>query len=222
METPSRRARTSTGTVVLVALSTVLLAAIIGTGVYTVRLANMRSVPTTLADVAIQAQEAALEEDPENVALYLGLADLYYSAKAYDRALDALETLERSDPAPAADLLALSAYGKGKIAYATGDVDAALGAYARSLEITETPEARLAAGALHLELRDHEPAIENLERYVRLVPSNGAALVQLAQAYEGTGDQDAALQAYQRAGALLKDDPEIMAALARLKGNSDD
>lgn len=209
---PARPSRLLTAVAVLLVLAT------LGAGFYTYRLAKLRTVPQTLADVSIRAQQEAIKKDPKNVALYLGLADLYYSAKAYDQALAALNTLEKSKPAPDPMLLALSAYGKGKIAYATGDKEKALTEYQGSLEITETAEANLALGSLYLERKEYESAITNLSRYSELMPSDGEAIVQLAKAYEGAGKTAEALQAYERAATYLKDDKEIMAAIARLKG----
>ena len=92
------------------------------------------------------------------------------------------------------------------------------GAFYTRTEITETPDALYALGTLQLQKKQYKDAITRLERYVVIQVGEGDGLIQLAKAYEGAGDPAAALKTYETARTYLADDPEVNAAIARLKG----
>lgn len=203
---------------ILAVVALMVLVATVAVGYFIFQQTKLQDIPQTLADVNILNIQHAIDANPKQVGLYLDLAGAYYDIGRYDAALKAFDTLESSDPKPDATLLALSVYGRGKIAAKRGDSSTALGEYVRSLEITETPDARYALGALYVQRKQYKEAITSLERYVVLQPGEGDGLIQLAKAYEGAGDPADALKTYESARTYLLDDPEVNAAIARLKG----
>lgn len=212
------RPRRSRVNLILGTVACLILAAILVAGYSVVQETKLQDVPQTLADVNIMSIRRAIEANPAQLGLYLDLAGAYYDVGRYDDALATLQKLESSNPKLDPQILALSVYGRGKIAAKTGDNGTALGDYTKSLEITETPDARYALGTLYVQRRQFKEAVEQLERYVALQPGEGDGLIQLARAYEGAGDPTSALKTYETATTFLADDPELEAAIARLKG----
>jgi tetratricopeptide (TPR) repeat protein len=212
------RPRRSRMNLILTAVALVVLVGTIAVGYFIFQATKLQDVPQTLADVNILNIQQAIAANPKQVGLYLDLAGAYYDIGRYDAALKALDTLESSSPKPDAKVLALSVFGRGKIAEKRGDKGTALREYVRSLEITETPDARYALGALYMQRKQYKEAITELERYVVLQPGEGDGLILLAKAYEGAGDPKSALTTYETARTFLTDDPEVNAAIKRLKG----
>ena len=203
---------------ILAVAAVIVLIATVAAGYFVFQQSKLQDIPQTLADVSILNIQHAIDANPKQLDLYLDLAGAYYDIGRYDAALTALDTLEGSNPKPDAQTLALSVYGRGKIAEKRGDSATALKEYARSLEITETPDALYALGTLQLQKKQYKDAITRLERYVVIQVGEGDGLIQLAKAYEGAGDPAAALKTYETARTYLADDPEVNAAIARLKG----
>jgi tetratricopeptide (TPR) repeat protein len=113
--------------------------------------------------------------------------------------------------------LASSLYARGKIAERQGDQDTALSDYLKSLDVTETLDARYALGALYLSRKQYNDAITSLQRYVAAQPDQAAVLTQLAAAYEGAGDTSKALETYQKSYEF-DPTPATLANINRLKG----
>ena len=213
---PYERPRRSSLNLILVA---VLLLLLIVTGVaafFVVTTSQTAKQPQTLADVQIQQLQQQIKTSPKDQTLYLELAASYYKTKAYDKALQAISDLQRMNPT--GTVLAESIYAQARITEVRGNSDAAISGYLKSIDVTETAEARWALGTLYLSNKKYDDAVKNLQRYLVLVPTDVGGFVKIGAAYEGTGDRVKALAAYKKANSYVPNEPATLAAIKRLEG----
>ncbi len=214
-ETPRRGSPVS---LILASIIVLLLVAIGVGGFFILRTTRSAEVPQTMADSRIREVRAQIKKTPNVGGLYLVLANEYFKTKAYDQALQSLTDLQSINPTGA--ILAESLYAQGKIAEVRGNKDAAIATYLKSLEVTETVDVRWALGTLYLRDKRYDGAVENLERYVIAQSNDADGYAALGAAYEGLGDREKALAAYNKADALIPNTPGILAAIKRLKGQN--
>jgi tetratricopeptide (TPR) repeat protein len=200
---------------VLVLVSLLLLVAIGVTGYLALQESQQQSIPQTMTDVQVQSFQDQLKKTPDDPSLYLGLAASYFAIKQYDDALGALDQMQSINPTGTA--LASGLYARGRIAERQGNQDSALSYYLKSLDVTETLDARYALGVLYLGRKQYNDAITSLQRYVAAQPDQAAVLRQLAAAFEGAGDTSRALETYQKAYEF-DPTPATLADINRLKG----
>lgn len=201
----------------ILVLAAVVLLAGIAVGVYFVlQAAKPGQQPQTMEDAQIQQIQAAIKQNPKAQGLYLQLAAGYFKVKDYDKANQALATLQSTNPT--GTVLAESVYAQAKIAEMRGDSQTALTGYQRSLGITATPEATWALGSLCMDRKQYPDAVKNLEKYTSLMPTDADGYVKLGTAYEAAGDKTKALAAYKRATSFVPNNAAALAAINRLKG----
>jgi tetratricopeptide (TPR) repeat protein len=193
----------------------VLIGAIAVTGYLIFNRSQAQNIPQTMTEVQILAIKDQLKKTPNDASLYLGLASAYYGVKQYDDATDALDKLQSINPT--GTMLASLMYARGKIAEQKGDQEAALQDYQKSIDVTDTLDARYALGVLYLNRKQFADSVKNLERFVAAQPDDASVLRQLAAAYEGAGDKTNALKTYEKA-YKYDPTPETLAEIKRLKG----
>jgi arylsulfatase A-like enzyme/Tfp pilus assembly protein PilF len=164
---------------------------------------------------AAQSYEAALERAPEHPEALRGLAEL--AAERGDAAA-ARAWLDRAlarDPEDAAALLQL-----GLLQARQGQAEAALPLFARSVELQDTAEARLALGASLARLGRPAEALMHFERAVAAGARTTAALNGLGFARLETGDRAGALEALRASLALEARQPGVAQAVRDLSGGT--
>jgi tetratricopeptide (TPR) repeat protein len=201
----------------VLAVTALLLLGGILVGAFFVVQAAKPQAPQTMEEAQIQQLQAQLKKSPRNSGLYLSLAASYYKVKAYDKALEALGSLQSINPT--GTVLAESVYAQAKIAEVRGDRNAAMTGYAKSLAVTETAEATWALGLLQLSGKQYPQAVRSLTRYSVIMPNDADVYVRLGAAYEGSGDRVKALASYEKAKSFVPDNAVALAAITRLKGH---
>ena len=210
------RPRRSPLNLILAGALVVILIGIVVAGFFVVQVASTAHQPQTMTDVQNQQIQAQIAKTPNDGTLYLELASNYFKVKAYDKALQALTSLQGTNPT--GTILAESIYAQARITEVRGNRDAALSGYLKSLDVTDTAEARWALGTLYLSTTKYDDAAKNLERYLVLVPGDASGYEKLGAAYEGAGDPAKALAAYQKANSYVPNQPAILADIKRLEG----
>lgn len=210
------RARRSPVNLILAGVLVLLVVAIGVAVFFVVEATQTQQQPRTMGDAQIQALQQQIQKNPRDGGLYLLLAAGYFRAKAYDKALKTLSDLQSTNPT--GTILAESIYAQARIAQVRGDNNAAISGYQKSLKVSETADARWALGTLYLSLKQYKGATENLERYLALMPRDADGYAKLGAAYEGLGNRPKALEAYTQANTFVPDNPVILAAIKRLKG----
>ncbi len=210
--------RSSTKVLVMAVLAMTLVVLSLGVLVVAVRLRGSEAAPPPATpEAALQELRAAVEEHPEDPAAWTALGLKAVEAgrtsealRAFERALDLdernwvaafqLGVLQRGeDPARAAELLERAAKLAPRLSKAGPLV---------------------ALGELRLEQGDAEAARDAFQRAIADVPYLLDAHLGLARALETLGDERGALKAYERAARFDPTNPEIRAAIERLRGET--
>lgn len=174
---------------------------------------------------AIQEVQAALRLEEDNVQAYVKLALLQQSAKKFDDAIQSLEKAQQYAP-QATQLLLLVAGAYTHAAAESHDAakaEKALQAYQRVLQRDEryAPSVHFGMGKIYLvALRQPEPAIGHLEKAAESTTNVAEAHRLLIQAYYDTQRYEQAWQSLRRAQDLGFDFPDLLAALQKVKRQS--
>jgi tetratricopeptide (TPR) repeat protein len=200
----------------LVIISLLVVIAVLVVGFFLLKEVTGEQAPRTAAERAIADYAAQIEADPGNALLYLHLADAYYGAKEYDKALDTLDQVRSMEST--GTILAQVLYGTGRIEEARGDNEAAIAAYLDSLKVKELAETRYALARIYHLNEQYGDAVEQYRTYLETMPTDASGWRGLGDALEKQGDKEAALEAYRQAATFLPDDDEISSAISRLEG----
>lgn len=167
------------------------------------------------ATLAAQSYEAALQRAPEHPEALRGLAELAAERGDGAAAQGWLARALARDPDDAAALLQL-----GLLHARQGRADAALPLFARSVELQDTTEARLALGASLARLGRPAEALVHFEHAVAAGARTTAALNGLGFARLETGDRAGARAALRASLALDGHQPGVAQAVRELSGGT--
>lgn len=174
---------------------------------------------------AIQEVQAALRLEEDNVQAYVKLALLQQNAKKFDDAIQSFEKAQKYAP-QSTQLMLLGAGAYTHAAAESHDAakaEKALQAYQRVLQRDEryAPAVHFGMGKVYLvALRQPETAIGHLEKAAESTTNVAEAHRLLIQAYYDTGRYDQAWQSLRRAQDLGFDFPDLLAALQKVKRQS--
>lgn len=170
----------------------------------------------TGAEIAIRQAQEKVTAQPQNIDARLQLADVYFSYEYYEEAGQTLDEA-RSSFEPTGVAGAYLETAAGRVAQAQGDISGAVEHLNTSIEFEPTFDALYRLGEIRLEQGDRDSAIENWAQALEVKPEAGGLHVDLAKLYEERGDATSALRHWQEAARFMPDDPEIQAALERLR-----
>jgi tetratricopeptide (TPR) repeat protein len=174
---------------------------------------------------AIQEVQAALRLEEDNVQAYVKLALLQQSAKKFDDAIQSLEKAQQYAPQETQLMLLVAGVYTHAAAESHDAVKAekALQAYQRVLQRDErfAPAIHFGMGKVYLvALRQPEAAIGHLEKAAESTTNVAEAHQLLIQAYYDTQRYEEAWQSLRRAQDLGFDFPHLLAALQKVKRQS--
>jgi tetratricopeptide (TPR) repeat protein len=143
--------------------------------------------------------------DPEKAAQLRTQAIAYAQAQKLPEAAEALVQAIRHDPSVGQAYKFLSI-----IWTELGENDKALEAMtSHSKLVPQDFQGHVNRGALNIKMGHYEAAIADYEKAVAAAPGNPKPLIWLANAYDGAGKLESALEVYDRAVLLSPDDVEI-------------
>jgi tetratricopeptide (TPR) repeat protein len=165
-------------------------------------------------DAALEAFNTVLERDPENVMAFYGVGDVHYvrddcvpAVYAYQSALE-LEPPEIQLINPAAPL---ANYKIGNCMMRVGIYTAAVASFNRAEELGFEPENFLYDRALALTyMGDLDPALDDLNALIALVPDHGNAYVLRFRIFTTIGDNERGLDDLNRAIELYPQNAEAL------------
>lgn len=183
--------RPAVATLLTVALATTLMGASCREETPAMKKANLGRAFTERGahDRAIKTLQEAVKLDPELVMSYELLGQALEAAGRYDEALDAYRETVRREPTrdtayASLGCLLLSAEG------AVPDAEAALN---RAIGLNQAfPRAQACLGAIYLDQRQFDKAVEMSQAAVTMDPQNVQAHLNLGIAYAETGDVERA------------------------------
>lgn len=217
-ERPERGVPDKMGRILLMIFAVLLVAAgVVGWIVFSEL--RQGDVPQTMSGAEIAAIEKQMEAEPDNLVLYMRLAEVYFGAKEYDEAIAALEEIRSRETTGYMEAQAL--YGLARIAEAQDDGDTAEDYYLASIKEQELESTRYDLGRFYVQSDQIDKGIEQWERYVELNATDGGAMRDLARVYEEEGDLERALELYEQAFVFIPDDTDVQAAIERLGAGSE-
>jgi tetratricopeptide (TPR) repeat protein len=174
---------------------------------------------------AIQEVQTALRLEEDNMQAYVKLALLQQSAKKFDDAIRSFEKAQQYAPQEMQlMLLVASAYTHAAAeGHNAAQAEKALQMYQQVLQRGEryAPAAHFGMGKVYLvALRQPESAIEHLEKAAESTTNVAEAHRLLIQAYYDTRRYEQAWQRLRRAQDLGFDFPDLLAALQKVKQQS--
>src|SRR5262252_3557605 len=174
---------------------------------------------------AIQEMQAALRLEEDNVEAYVKLASLQQSAKKFDDAIRSFEKALQYAPQEMQLMLLLAgAYTHAAVeSHDAAQAEKAIQAYQQVLQRDEryAPAVHFGMGRVYLvALRQPEVAIGHLEKAAESTTNVAEAHRLLIQAYYDTQRYEQAWQSLRRAQDLGFDFPDLLAALQKVKQQS--
>ena len=174
---------------------------------------------------AIQEVQAALRLEEDNMQAYIRLGLLQQNAKQFDEAIRTLEKAQQYAPQEAqVALLMASAYTHAAIdGKQAAQTEKALQAFQRVLQLDEryAPSVHFGMGRLYLlALKQPETALGHLEKAAQATTNVAEVHRLLIQTYYDTRRYEQAWQSLRRAQALGFDFPQLLAALHKVKQQS--
>jgi len=174
---------------------------------------------------AIQEVQAALRLEEDNMQAYIRLGLLQQNAKQFDEALRTLEKAQHYAPQEAqVVLLVASAYTHAAVeSKNAAQAEKALQAYQRVLQLDGryAPSAHFGMGKIYLlALRKPDTALGHLEKAAEATTHVAEVHRLLIQAYYDTRRYEQAWQSLRRAQNLGFDFPQLLAALQKVKQQS--
>ena len=171
---------------------------------------SMELIRTQHFDQAARVAREGLLMDPDNPRLHGVLAQALGNLGVYDEALEAAETMQRlQDDLPWSYSLA------GRIHLARGDLEQALNAFTRVIELSPRDVQTLNILAnIYSRLERHEEAIAHLEAVLDSDEGSWGVHVALGQSYALSEQWEQARQAFQRALDLNPYSPVVLYDIA--------
>lgn len=174
---------------------------------------------------AIQEVQAALRLEEDNIQAYIRLGLLQQNAKQFDEAMRTLEKAQKYAPQEAqVTLLLASAYTRAAVeGKQAAQAEKALQAFQRVLQLDEryAPSVHFGMGRLYLlAFKQPETALGHLEKAAQATTNVAEVHRLLIQAYYDTRRYEQAWQSLRRAQGLGFDFPELLAALHKVKRQS--
>ena len=174
---------------------------------------------------AIQEVQAALRLEEDNLQAYIRLGLLQQSAKQFDEAIRTLEKAQQYAPQEVqVTLLMASAYTHAAVeGKQAAQAEKALQTFQRVLQLDEryAPSAHFGMGRLYLlALKQPETALGHLEKAAEATTNVAEVHRLLIQAYYDTRRYEQAWQSLRRAQDLGFDFPQLLAALHKVKQQS--
>jgi len=174
---------------------------------------------------AIQEVQAALRLEEDNVQAYIKLASLQQSAKQFDDAIRSFEKAQQYAPQEMQlMLLVAGAYTHAAAeSHDAAQAEKALQMYQRMLQRDEryAPAVHFGMGKVYLvALRQPETAVGHLEKAAEATTNVAEAHRLLIQAYYDIQRYEQAWQSLRRAQDLGFDFPDLLAALQKVKQQS--
>ena len=174
---------------------------------------------------AIQELQAALRFEVDNVQAYIRMGLLQQSAKQFDEAIRTLEKAQQYAPQdPQVLLFVASAYTHAAIeGKQKAQAEKALQAFQRVLQLDGryAPSVHFGMGRIYLlALQQPETALGHLEKAAAATTGVADAHRLLIQAYYDARRYEQAWQSLRRAQALGFDFPELLAALQKVRQQS--
>ncbi len=155
---------------------------------------------------AVVLFQAVIDEAPESVPAWIGLGDAHAGMEAWRQAEPSYATAAQLEPASYDAQL-----GHGTSLQILNRFAEAVGAFHRALVIRPDSEtASLGLGTTYLQLGQPSLALPFTERAITLNNGDGRSWVARGAALEGTGDQEAALNAYLAASERMSPSPQLM------------
>jgi tetratricopeptide (TPR) repeat protein len=174
---------------------------------------------------AIQEVQAALRLEEDNMQAYIRLGLFQQTAKQFDAAIRTMEKAQQYAPQEAqVALLTASAYTHAAVeGNQAAQTEKALQAFQRVLQLDEryAPSAHFGMGRLYLlALKQPETALGHLEKAAQATTNVAEVHRLLIQAYYDTRRYEQAWQSLRWAQTLGFDFPELLAALHKVKQQS--
>ena len=171
---------------------------------------------------AIQALQAALALEKDNIQVYLKLGYAYDQAKQYEASIAALEKAQSYAPQEAQTALLLGAAHTHLAIDKKNRTHAqeAVKYYEQALKLNErfAPAVHFGLGKVYLvALQQPEVALKHLEQAIKITPRTPELYRLLVQAYYDTQQYQQAIQHLRLAQGMGYDFPDLREALAKVK-----
>ncbi|MBE0418289.1 MAG: tetratricopeptide repeat protein [Coriobacteriia bacterium] len=198
--------------------ASLLLIAVLVAGVALAYVITTERDATTAVEAAYAEALSRVEADPEDYEARVGLAKALGASGQYGKALNQLEIaaeLRPDDPEP---LMLM-----GVVYRMSGSPEKAIEAHERAVDLTEGMgdvylEAYFELGELFMEAERYEDAANAFEQALAQGPELVYVALSLADAYEQSGDLEAAYEEYVRILPTSPGNPDVEEALERLGG----
>lgn len=155
---------------------------------------------------AVVLFQAVIDVEPESVPAWIGLGDAHAGLQAWIDAEPSYATAAGLDPSSYDAQL-----GHGTSLQVLERFADAVGAFHRALVIRpDSEKAALGLTTTYLQMGEPAHALPFARRAVTLDDANGLGWVAMGAALEGSGDQEAALQAYLTASERMAPSPQLL------------
>lgn len=143
---------------------------------------------------SISALETTVNENPDDIAAQIRLAQTYHEVGEYQEAMSQAEKVLQQQPDNAAALVA-----KGKVQFATGAYEEAIAAFTQAVEQTgdsagNSAEAFVERGNAYYEVGEYDKAIDDYRSALRAAPDYGRAYKEWSSVNVVQGETQEALQ----------------------------
>src|SRR5271157_2434927 len=165
-------------------------------------------------DSAILMYRIAIEKEPTHAGAHFGLADIYMMRKNYGKAISEYNDVMKFDGDNAA-----ARYGLGMAYLGSGNFKGGTAEFQKCLSLASKGQELLfksykALGDAYLLQADHEQAIDNYLKAMKIEDKNSDIYHSLGQAYVAAGRSDEAIRTFEQGSRLFPEESEFKDDLA--------
>ncbi|HME42382.1 MAG TPA: tetratricopeptide repeat protein [Syntrophorhabdales bacterium] len=165
-------------------------------------------------DSAILMYRIAIEKEPTHAGAHFGLADIYMMRKNYGKAISEYNDVMKFDGDNAA-----ARYGLGMAYLGSGNFKGGTAEFQKCLSLASKDQELLfksykALGDAYLLQADHEQAIDNYLKAMKIDDKNSDIYHSLGQAYVAAGRSDEAIRTFEQGSRLFPEESEFKDDLA--------